>query len=187
MKRHTILNRTLLALTLLFSGMAVHAQHSEKSSQLNFFENIRSLCGTRFEGYSSFPEDPGDAFRDQLLVANIETCEENQIRIPFSVGADTSRTWVLSLVDGGIELKHDHRHADGTPDEVSMYGGTTVQAGSKLSQSFPADDYTAELIPDAATNEWFLTLSEDGKELTYYLERHAKPRFRAILNRVTEQ
>ena len=178
---------SLLATTLLFSGLDVHGQQFEQLTHLKFFESIKSLCGTRFEGYSSFPEDPGNAFRDQLLVANILSCEETQIRIPFKVGADTSRTWVISLVDEGIELKHDPRHADGTPDEVSMYGGTTTQDGSTLSQSFPADDYTAQLIPDAATNEWFLTLSEDGKELTYYLERHAKPRFKATLVRISAQ
>ncbi len=51
-------------------------------------------------------------------------------------------------------------------------------------QSFPADAHTAQLIPDASTNEWFLSLSEDGKHLTYYLERHSKPRFKAVLDRV---
>ncbi|MFT5138528.1 MAG: hypothetical protein ACI9H8_000288 [Lysobacterales bacterium] len=187
MKHFSFLTHSLLATALLFLGFSVQSKQSQQTSHMKFFESIKSLCGTRFEGYSSFPEDPGDAFRDQLLVASISSCGDTQIRIPFQVGADTSRTWVLSLVDDGIELKHDHRHADGTPDEVSMYGGTTAQAGSELSQSFPADDYTAELIPDAATNEWFLTLSEDGKKLTYYLERHAKPRFKAKLNRISKQ
>ena len=171
---------------LLVCATTAFSQEPGASPQPGFFNNIRALCGARFEGYSSFPEDPGDAFRDQLLVARIETCSENQIRIPFEVGADASRTWILSLVADGIELKHDHRHADGTPDEVTMYGGTSVVAGSELSQSFPADQYTAELIPDAASNEWFLTLSENGKELTYYLERHSAPRFKAILARVSD-
>ena len=75
------------------------------------------------------------------------------------------------------------RHADGTPDEVTLYGGVAVDAGSALSQSFPADRYTANLIPEAATNEWFLSFSADGQELTYYLERHGKARFKAVLNK----
>jgi hypothetical protein len=151
--------------------------------QTAFFEQIQALCGARFEGRSTFPEDPGEAFRDKKLVAVVETCGEKVIRIPFRVGEDTSRTWILTRVEDGLELKHDHRHADGTPDEVTMYGGTSTSAGTGLSQSFPADKHTAELIPDAQTNEWFLSLSEDGSELTYYLERHGEPRFRAVLKR----
>jgi hypothetical protein len=157
---------------------------AETTPQDEFFNNISELCGARYEGESVFPEDPGDAFRDQLLVAEIETCDDKVIRIPFHVGEDNSRTWVLTRTPDGLELKHDHRHEDGTADEVSMYGGTSKSPGTALSQSFPADAYTAELIPDAATNEWSLTLSADAAEMTYYLERHGKPRLKAILQRV---
>lgn len=155
-------------------------------NQQVFFDRLASLCGARFEGRSVFPEDPGDAFRDQLLVAVVETCGEDEIRIPFLVGADHSRTWVLKRTADGLQLKHDHRHEDGTPDEVTLYGGTAINPGTYLSQSFPADSYTANLIPEAATNEWFLSLSEDAGEMTYYLERHNKARFKAILKRVPD-
>ena len=130
-----------------------------------------------------FPQEPSAAFRDKKLMATFQSCTEDEIRIPFAVGKDTSRTWIIKLLPEGLQLKHDHRHADGSPDEITLYGGTSAQPGTALQQSFPADSYTAELIPDAATNEWFLSLSEDGKTLTYYLERHAKPRFKAVLTR----
>ena len=152
-------------------------------NQQAFFDKVKSMCGARFEGESVFPEDPGDAFRGQLLVATVETCGDDEIRIPFIVGPDSSRTWVLKRTVKGLQLKHDHRHADGTPDEVTLYGGVAVDAGSAFSQSFPADSYTADLIPEASTNEWFLSFSVDGQELTYYLERHGKPRFKAVLNK----
>jgi hypothetical protein len=174
--------RFIVTILILLTSQLIFA--GEVTPQDAFFNNITKLCGARFEGESVFPEDPGDAFRDQLLVAVIETCTEEVIRIPFQVGADKSRTWVLTPKAHGLELKHDHRHADGSADEVSMYGGTSKHPGTALSQSFPADNYTAELIPDAATNEWTLTLSVDGGEMTYYLERHGKARFKAILNRV---
>jgi hypothetical protein len=151
-----------------------------------FFEQIASLCGARFTGQASFPKDPGDAWRDKDIVAFIKSCEPNEIRIPLSVGENHSRTWILSRADGQLQLKHDHRHEDGTPDEVTMYGGKALNEGSSIAQSFPADTYTAQLIPDAATNEWFMSFSEDGTELTYYLERHSEPRFRAVLLRNTE-
>lgn len=163
------------------SSMLVFA--GEVTPQAAFFKNISQLCGARFEGESVFPEDPGDAFRDQRLVAEIESCTDTVIRIPFAVGEDTSRTWVLSRVAEGLELKHDHRHADGSADDITMYGGTSKRSGTALSQSFPADHYTANLIPAAASNEWFLTLSPDFKELTYYLERDGKARFKATLLR----
>lgn len=173
---------TIVFLSLV--NLACQAEFAdEPDAREVFFNNISSMCGVRFSGQSSFPEDPGDAFRGKTLVAHINECGADVIRIPFHVGEDQSRTWVLSRVPGGLQLKHDHRHKDGTPDEVTMYGGTTLEEGSPGSQSFPADAYTATLIPDAATNEWFLSLSEDGTELTYYLERHGKPRFRAMLTR----
>ena len=165
-----------------------HATSPESTPALNtnqqaFFDKVKSMCGTRFEGESVFPEDPGDAFSGKLLVAVIETCGNDEIRIPFMVGTDSSRTWVLKRTVNGLQLKHDHRHADGTPDEVTLYGGVAADAGSAISQSFPADSYTADLIPEASTNEWFLSFSTDGQELTYYLERHGKPRFKAVLNK----
>jgi hypothetical protein len=155
----------------------------EVTPQAAFFSNISQLCGARFEGKSVFPEDPGDAFRDQRLVAVVKNCTDEVIRISFAVGEDTSRTWVLSRVANGLELKHDHRHADGSADDITMYGGTSKRPGTALKQSFPADQYTAKLIPAAASNEWFLTLSPDSRELTYYLERDGKARFKAILFR----
>jgi hypothetical protein len=173
-----------------FSAQSAMAQLPTDTLQFEnqevFFDRLTSLCGARFEGESVFPEDPGDAFRDQLLVAVVETCSADEIRIPFLVGEDHSRTWVLKKSAKGLQLKHDHRHEDGTPDEVTLYGGTAINPGTHLSQSFPADTYTASLIPEAASNEWFLSLSEDAGEITYYLERHNKARFKAILKRVPD-
>jgi hypothetical protein len=179
----TLKRLSLLAVTTFcFAPSPVFSAGTETA--VAFFNHIKQLCGARFEGVSVFPEDPGDAFRDKTLVAIVESCGDEVIRIPFHVGEDKSRTWILTRVANGLELKHDHRHADGTPDEVTMYGGTTVSPGTALSQSFPADDYTAKLIPEAATNEWSLTLTTDSNGMTYYLERHGKPRFKAKLKRV---
>jgi hypothetical protein len=171
----------LLVVLLLTLNLAADEAEDPQST---FFERLHALCGARFEGRSTFPEDPGEAFRNKNLVAVVETCDERVIHISFQVGEDTSRTWILTRVEGGLELKHDHRHPDGTPDEITIYGGTSANAGTGLSQSFPADEHTAALIPEARTNEWFLSLSEDGSELIYYLERHGEPRFRAVLQRM---
>lgn len=171
----------ILAVSLGVTGQITFAAQSE--AQDAFFKQFSDLCGTRFVGHSVFPDDPGDAWRDKKLVAHIATCTADEIRIPFSVGSDHSRTWIIIRVDEGLQLQHDHRHADGTPDEVTMYGGTTQSTGSELSQSFPADAYTAELIPEASSNQWSLTFSVDGTNLTYYLERNDLPRFKAVLQK----
>lgn len=171
-------------LSMVLTVVTLAASASEQEPRDLFFQAIADLCGARFEGSTVFPENPGDAFRDQTLVASVASCDEAEIRIPFQVGSDRSRTWILRRLEHGLELKHDHRHEDGTPDEITDYGGTTTEPGTDLNQSFPADAHTASLIPEAATNEWFLTLSSDRRQLTYYLERHDAPRFKAILHRV---
>lgn len=170
---------TILLLLLLLLVAPARAD-TPVPAHAQFFHRLTQLCGERFEGEASV----GDAFGGERLTAWIASCDPDVIRIPFHVGEDRSRTWILRRVPGGgLELKHDHRHADGTPDEITMYGGRTARPGTPLSQSFPADEHTAKLIPAAATNEWFLTLSADGSELTYYLERHGEPRFNAVLKR----
>ncbi len=152
-------------------------------SHAAFFDNIASLCGAVFEGYSSFPSDPEHSFAGKLLVATVASCTDDEIRIPFWVGENRSRTWILTRTSNGLLLKHDHRHEDGTPDEITMYGGWATTEGSPTSQSFPADVHTQELIPEASTNVWTLLLSADGTALTYDLQRNSEPRFRATLSR----
>lgn len=149
-----------------------------------FFTTLKGLCGARFEGAMTFPTEGQDDFAGKLLVAHITSCGDDEIRVPFLVGEDRSRTWIFSRMEGGLQLKHDHRHADGTPDAVTMYGGMASATGTSLMQSFAADAHTAKLIPAAVTNVWTVSLNADGTRLTYHLERDAKPRFTAVLERV---
>jgi len=87
------------------------------------------------------------------------------------------------MTENGLQLKHQHLHEDGTPDGDTNYGGTTNTNGTAFAQAFPADEFTQQLIPAASTNVWNLSLSDDKESLTYYLERHDKPRFKATLKR----
>ena len=135
----------------------------------------------------TFPEDGQDDFAGKLLVAEIKQCDEKEVRIPFSVGTDQSRTWIVTATTDGLQLKHDHRHKDGTPDRITNYGGTVHTVGTAISQSFPADPFTAKLIPEASTNVWNLTFSDDFSQRTYHLTRHDKPRFTAVLKRVSNE
>lgn len=176
--------KTTFAIAALFCAAAFGSSaHAGANNRDAFFAKLRAACGASFEGASVFPRNPGDAFAGKRLVATVASCSDSEIRVPFVVGEDRSRTWVITKTGGGLQLKHDHRHADGTPDAQTMYGGMATETGSELSQSFAADDHTAKLIPAAATNVWTLSLSADGRTLTYYLERDGKPRFKADLIR----
>lgn len=148
-----------------------------------FFANLASLCGTSYKGEMTFPDDGMDAFAGKLLVAKFAECSEKEVRVPFIVGDDHSRTWIFSKNADGILFKHDHCHEDGTPDEQTNYGGQSTNVGSAIKQSFPADEFTAKLIPAAATNVWNVSLNKDKTILTYHLTRHGKPRFTAVLYR----
>jgi hypothetical protein len=151
-----------------------------------FFDTLSTLCGARFEGKSVFPPDdaPGNVFARKKLVANIVTCTADEIRVPFIVGEDRSRTWIIKRTPAGLELLHDHRHADGTPDAVTMYGGPSVDAGTSAAQSFSSSTHTHQVFPGSETNIWTISVAPDGSGLIYNLDRHGKPRMRAELVRV---
>lgn len=159
--------------------------HFISPTEKMFFSNLQELCGQQFVGQSAYPDDPNHDFAGKKLVATFDSCDDREIRIPFVVGEDHSRTWIITKTRQGLLLKHDHRHEDGTPDEVTMYGGFAGdygdQSGTQFKQYFLADEHTAELIPDAKSNAWMLEFKPETKELVYYLERHQQPRYKAIL------
>ena len=161
---------------LSFPLLAVAALAAEPSPQDVFWENLEAMCGSAFEGKMVEGTAPSDAaFKGQKLVMHVLSCGPDEIRIPFHVGTNRSRTWVITRTAAGLRLKHDHRHEDGTEDKVTQYGGDTAAAGSAQRQDFPADAFTAQLIPAAATNIWTV-LIEPGKVFGYGLRREAEGR-----------
>ncbi len=146
------------------------------------FDVLRTLDGQVYAGKMTFPKQ-ADHSMNKPMEITVNVVSENEIRIPLKVGEDASRTWVLTRSESGVLLKHDHRHPDGTPDEVTNYGGLAAGApplGVEL--VFPADEETAAMIPAAATNAWSLRLSPDHSRLYYYLERDSMPRFQAVFD-----
>jgi len=174
---------TTLCFVFLIGISPAQSESTGTHSQQAFFKVLKNHCQQTFAGYSTFPTNDADPFLGKLLVAHIASCTDNEIRIPFAVADDRSRTWVIRLTEQGLQLKHDHRHEDGTADALTQYGGYAVTKGQSHLQSFAADAYTAELIPAAATNVWTIQLSEDGNILRYSLTRDSKPRFAAELHR----
>lgn len=143
-----------------------------------FWSALQPLCGKAFEGGLVEGTEPSDAeIGRQRLVMHVRQCSASEIRIPFHVGTNHSRTWILTRSADGVRLKHDHRHEDGTEDRVSQYGGDTRGDAGSLSLDFYADEFTGTLIPAAATNIWTMSIDEARRTFTYGLRREGR-RFR---------
>lgn len=140
-----------------------------------FWTNLQDLCGTAHEGRVAEAPAGDTTFTDRTLIMHVRSCTESEIRIPFHVGEDRSRTWVVTRTDEGLRLKHDHRHEDGSEDAVTQYGGDTSEDGTAATQEFPADEHTASLIPAAATNVWTVEVVP-GEVFAYALRREGTDR-----------
>lgn len=141
----------------------------------DFWAGLQALCGQAFDGELIEAPDGENGFSNKRLLMHVRACSEEKIRIPFVVGDDRSRTWVLTRKGDRIELKHDHRHEDGSDDEVTMYGGTTTNTGMAGAQYFPADQQTRKLIEKAFSNVWTMRIEPD-ETFTYGLWRLGTPR-----------
>lgn len=160
----------------LVSPAASPAQPTTESGRL--FANLASLCGKAFAGKIVANEPApttADPFEGKTLIFHVRRCEKDRLELPFHVGDDRSRTWILTWKDDALSLKHDHRHKDGTPDQLTMYGGLTAKAGTAGRQEFPADPETKDLftrlnLPVSIPNVWAMEI-ESGKRFVYELAR----------------
>lgn len=159
----------------ILAALAAAAANTSADPRDVFFARLTALCGSAFEGRIASP--PVEADRDfggKRLLMHVRDCSEDEIRIPFAVGDDRSRTWVIRRRPA-LSLHHDHRHADGSEDRLTLYGGTASAEGSESRQLFPADDYSRALfvrenIPQSANNVWALEV-QPGATFAYELRR----------------
>jgi len=118
-----------------------------QSERGDFLSNLSSLCGQSYSGRIVSPPVAADeAFAGKPLVMHVAKCSADATRIPFHVGDDHSRTWVLTRTPTGLRLKHDHRHSDGSEDRVTQYGGDSTTPPDAERQLFPADEFTKALL-----------------------------------------
>lgn len=160
---------------------AANAQGSAGAAPADqFMATLASHCGKAFAGriLNNLPASTTpDAFEGKALVMHVRGCDapERELRVPFHVGDDHSRTWVVTRTATGLRLKHDHRHEDGTPDAVTMYGGDTTDAGTAARQAFPVDAesvamFEREGMNASLNNTWAMEV-EQGKRFVYELSR----------------
>jgi hypothetical protein len=170
---------TFLALTLLLPFQAACAAPRPAAApaaaspgvlapeQAAFWASLQRFCGHAYRGRLS---DATAYYRARLegqaLLAHFRDCGEDRMHIALHVDDNRSRNWILTRVGGTIRLKHDHRHADGTEEEITQYGGDAPVPGLPHRQIFPADAHTARILPQRADNFWFLDLV-DGSTLHY--------------------
>lgn len=159
-----------------------------------FLASIASHCGKSYAGKivanEPKPAMP-DAFEGKSLVMHVRGCAEpaQRIEIPFHVGDDHSRTWILTRTDAGLRLKHDHRHEDGTPDASTMYGGDTADAGSATRQAFPVDAESVAMfkrdgLEASVENTWAMEIQP--ALFAYELSRPNGRRFRVEFDLTTQ-
>jgi hypothetical protein len=152
--------------------------------QDRFFAALAARCGQAYAGKLASDEAADAEMRGKAMVMHIRHCTADRIEIPFHIdglgpdgGWDRSRTWIISRTTTGLRLKHDHRHADGKPDAVTLYGGDTADAGSATRQTFPVDAesiamFNATSRSVSTTNIWSVETTDAG--FTYGLDRQGR-------------
>ena len=180
MKKYSpIFSLALSSITI--AAFATEAPLVSIETHNTFFDNLSQHCGKAYQGKvtvdNSISNKAGGSFANKTLIMHVRQCKDSQLQIPFHVGEDSSRTWIITKTGSGLSLKHDHRHKDGSFDESTMYGGHTIDAGWSQMQSFPADQYSKELfvaqgIPQSVGNTWQMYIYP--KKFTYRLIRQGR-------------
>ncbi len=158
----------LCAATMIVSCNAETPPGAELIARMN------ALCGKAFEGEIT-SDDPRDAdWASERLVIHFRDCSPGEVRAPFHVGDDHSRTFVITQIDHGLRFKHDHRHEDGVEDVLSQYGGDTVEKPYGLRAEFPADAFSREMFEEqgylvSIDNVWSIEVTDET--FTYGLNR----------------
>jgi len=162
-----------LCVSLTACGKPATTKHYAASDE--FFDRLSAYCGKAFAGkLVAFNESDTKSFSGAAIM-HVRSCTKTEIRVPFHVGEDRSRTWVITKTDTGLRLKHDHRHQDGSEDKLTQYGGDTVNAGTATRQEFPADAFSKAMFERdgmkvSMENIWAVEVT-DEKVFAYELRR----------------
>ena len=149
-----------------------------------FFAALAARCGQAYAGKLASDQDIDADMRGKAMVMHVRRCSPDRIEIPFHIdglgpdgGWDRSRTWIVTRTATGLRLKHDHRHADGSKDELTMYGGDTADSGTMTRQTFPVDGESIALFTRTGrsvsnSNIWSIETTADA--FTYGLSREGR-------------
>lgn len=146
-------------------------------SQAAFMTNLARHCGKAYPG-RLVSNDAADAdLAGKPMIVHFRSCSPGRMEIPFHVGTqdggwNRSRTWIITRTDTGLRLKHDHRHADGSIDAVTQYGGDTATPGTARQQEFPVDAesiamFRAQGLGKSVTNRWIVEIDTTAPRPVY--------------------
>lgn len=151
-------------------------------TQREFLSNLTAFCGYAYSGQTEHFDLGNEALEDPDMLMLVEKCEEDEVRIPFWVDDDRSRTWILDIQEYGLRLSHDHRYEDGTEHDANMYGGFADERGSSTKQYFPADEATIQERPAREINVWSTELDLQDERYIYRLYLDGELRFKAAFD-----
>jgi len=163
------------------AGVALAASAISSSSagaqnpQDQFWTHLRGLCESAATG-KLLAAPPGDTQIDPTatLVVHFWECGDQELRFPLHVNDNRSRTWVFIRHADKIELRHDHREADGTESRNTWYGATTLSAGSATRQDFVTER-------NGTTSGWRVEV-EPGKSFAYGTARNGEFRHHLVFD-----
>ncbi len=150
MQRMIVVPLLVLAITACAAGTSAPPQAGGAGAlplapapQAAFWANLQQHCGQAYSGRLVL-EPPGDEMLTgtEALIVHFRECGADTLKVPFHIEQeeaqswDRSRTWVFMRTAAGLELRHDHRHEDGTPEESTWYGGHTQNEGTANRQEF---------------------------------------------------
>ena len=167
---------------LALPGCASPQSTAAGDAQGDFMAALASHCGKAYAG-RLVSTDAADAdMAGRAMVVHFRECSATRMAIPFHVAAadgswDRSRTWLITRGPAGLRLAHDHRHADGSADAVTMYGGETADRGQAGAQVFPVDaqsiaTFRANGLDRSVTNVWQVEVS--AGTYAYQLSREGR-------------
>ena len=135
---------------LLFSACLLSTTSTAQTASEThaaFLDKLSAQCGQAFPGRLTITSGEVQD-RDHMLV-HFRRCDEDEVLIPFHAededaegGWDHSRTWFLTVVEEGLELRHDHREADGSESSRTWYGGYSIGQGTANRQDFHSPERT---------------------------------------------
>ena len=190
-------NKVNIALLMLIPALMIQCGQSQEQDpsdqpheqdsagqQAELLDHIRPYCGYAYKGETTFITlgDGDHPLQDPDLIMVLAQCGEDEIRIPFYVDDDRSRTWILSMRDEGLHLAHDHRYPDGTEHDDNMYGGWANDEGTSFIQYFPSDSSTIDDRPVRERNKWSVEISPDTNEYIYSLFLEDELSYRAVFD-----
>ena len=137
-----------------------------------FWDALAQHCGQAFEGVRLVARDdrPDLLQGDETLVVHFRECSDELLALPFHIGPpdgdwDRSRTWRFTWAEDGerLELRHDHRLPDGSPDvDNTMYGGLSIGGDGQVQRFL----YTERVAEDGSALGWQIEIVP-GERYTY--------------------